>query len=92
MFTGVGLLLDTRCGKPGIRIELTPIAVWTDLGLGEPGTWGRPSSVLGGKAQGAGQTLGGHGALVYGVVLELCVWGSCGWLIVAFLEPCVAGT
>lgn len=53
MFMGVGLLLDTRCGKPGIRVELTPIAVWTDLGLGGPGTWGRPSSVLGGKAQGS---------------------------------------
>lgn len=54
MFMDVSLLLDTRCGKPGIRVELTPIAVWNDLGLGGPGTWGRPSSVLGGKAQGSG--------------------------------------
>ena len=54
MFMGVGLLLDTRRGKPGIRVELTPIAVLTDLGLGGSGTWGRLSSVLGGKTQGSG--------------------------------------
>lgn len=51
---GVSLLLDTRCGNPCIRVGLTPIALWTNLGLGGPGTWGRPSSVLGGKAQGSG--------------------------------------